>query len=156
MLRVLHPIGDLAGHAFDCVYAPTADGAYACVSRERAWEEGAPRMPRTPEETVRMFLEALLCGDADEASEYLLDPGSMQRFAQAAGAFDAVTPLPPDGTGESAIGVLHAVDENLAHVRRLICTARQDPLGNWRLTGLEEKPCFLTRSLPESGQGSSV
>lgn len=142
-LRCLESVGDFAGHAYLCAYAPTAQGVYRRVSREAAWENGAPRQPRTPEETARAFLEALLNGSAEEAASYLWQPAGAPRLAAAAGAYDAVVSLAPDGSGETALGALRTVNDNIARVRRLVYTARQDATGAFKLATLEEKPCFL-------------
>ena len=71
------------------------------------------------------------------------NPADAQRFAQAAGAYDAVVTLPPDGTGETAVGVLRAESEHIAAVRRLAYSARRDMTGQWKLEAMEEKSCFL-------------
>lgn len=142
-LRALEPVGDFAGHAFLCAYAPGEEGAWRRVSRQPAWEPGAPRAPQTPEETARAFLEALSLGLTGEAVRYVQSPADMQRFAQAADAYDSVVPLAPDGSGETAVGVLRADSEHVAAVRRLVYSARRDAAGQWKLTSLEEKSCFL-------------
>ena len=142
-LRALEPVGDFAGHAFLCAYAPGAEGAWRRVSRELSWEPGAPHTPQTPEETARAFLEATLLGLGGEAARYVKNPADAQRFAQAAGAYDAVVTLPPDGTGETAVGVLRAESEHIAAVRRLAYSARRDMTGQWKLEAMEEKSCFL-------------
>ena len=152
-LRALEPAGDFAGHAYACTYAPDAEGAWRQVAREPAWEPGAPRAPQTPEETARAFLEAWRLGLTGEAARYAgPDPGGAhraeqhsgraERLAAAAGTYDAVVALPPDGSGETAVGVLRAEGEHIAGVRRIAYEARRDVTGAWKLAAMEEKTCF--------------
>ena len=141
-LRALETTGDFAGHAYACTYAPDAEGAWRQVSREPAWEPGAPRSPQTPEETARAFLEAWRLGLTGEAARYAANPRDAARMAGAAGEYDAVVALPPDGSGETAVGVLRAEGENIAGVRRIVYEARRDVTGAWKLAAMEEKTCF--------------
>lgn len=141
-LRALEPAGDFAGHAYACTYAPDAEGAWRQVAREPAWEPGAPRAPQTPEETARAFLEAWRLGLTGEAARYAANPHEAARLAAAAGTYDAVVALPPDGSGETAVGVLSAEGEHIAGVRRIAYEARRDVTGAWKLAAMEEKACF--------------
>ena len=141
-LRALEPVGDFAGHAYACTYAPDAEGAWRQVAREPAWEPGAPRAPQTPEETARAFLEAWQLGLTGEAARYAANPHEAARLAAAAGTYDAVVALPPDGSGETAVGVLSAEGEHIAGVRRIAYEARRDVTGAWKLAAMEEKACF--------------
>lgn len=143
VLRCLEGVGDFAGHAFLCAYAPDENGLYRRAAREAAWENGCARRPDSPAQAARAYLEALLCGFTGEAAGYLLRPEDAAAFAEAAGAFDAVVELPPDGGAETALGALRAEGPRLARVRRLAYAAARDALGEWKLTGLAERPCFF-------------
>ena len=61
---------DLVGHTTLESWRLTPEGL-TLVSSEPAWSGGAPRWPRTPEETARAAVEATLAGLDAEAERYL-------------------------------------------------------------------------------------
>lgn len=143
VLTHVEAVDDLVGHARILVFAPDARGAYSLRSRDTAWRDGGPHWPRTPEETGRAFLEALSFGAAEEAAGYLARPDQLGRFERAVGAFDSVTPLPPDGTGEPRWGVLAIGGENIAAVRRFLFQTIRRPSaqGDWKIEEITEQLC---------------
>lgn len=69
-IRAVATPPDLVGHATLETWRLTAGGLLP-VSSEPAWAHGAPRWPRTPEETARAAVEAALAGLDAEAEGYL-------------------------------------------------------------------------------------
>lgn len=61
---------DLVGHATLETWRLTLEGLML-ISSEPAWSNGAPRWPKTPEETARAAVEAALAGLESEAERYL-------------------------------------------------------------------------------------
>lgn len=61
---------DLVGHATLETWKLTQEGL-TLISSEPAWANGAPRWPKTPEETMRAAVEAALAGLDAEAERYL-------------------------------------------------------------------------------------
>lgn len=140
MLQYIESADDLVGHASICVVAPDMQGNYTFRSRETAWAEGGPRWPRTPSDTARAWLEALQIEGSEEAAGYLLRPELCRQLQQRAGAFDAVTELPPDGTEGVRYGVLHVEEPNLAIVKRLdfIMVRQPSAQGEWKIKDVTE------------------
>ena len=69
-IRAVAAPSDLVGHAVLETWKLTPEGLML-LSSEPAWANGAPRWPRTPEETARAAVEASLAGLDSEADHYL-------------------------------------------------------------------------------------
>lgn len=69
-IRAVAAPADLVGHASLETWKLTPEGLML-ISSEPAWANGAPRWPKTPEETARAAVEAALAGLDAEAERYL-------------------------------------------------------------------------------------
>lgn len=124
-LRALETVRDSVGHARTVLYQPGRDGLTE-LNRQPAWEEGGPRWPRTPEETLRAYLEALQLGLTEEASRYLTAPAAAKILTPP--VVNAVVPLPrpllqaPEGC-PLALGALRLEAPNLGRVRAVCAHA---------------------------------
>lgn len=69
VISLLEP-GDLLGHAAQERWL-LSKGGLTLLASEAVWADGAPRLPRTPEDTAIAAVEACLAGLMDEAESYL-------------------------------------------------------------------------------------
>ncbi len=143
VLHAVEAADDLVGHASISVWAPDAQGNYTQRSREIAWKDGGPHWPQSPAETARAWLEALLFGARDEAIGYFSQANTAGEAARAAGSFDAVVDLPPDGSDGVQLGLLSMRGDNLAAVRKFVFTLSLRPgaQGPWKIDAAKEDPC---------------
>ncbi len=130
---------DIVGHADSVSYRFNADG-FSQVGRRPGWAQGAPRWPRTADDTLCAYLQALRMGLADEATRYLTPEAAAMLTAAPLPVFDAVVSLPhpllaapPDCP--LAQGILHVRQPNLGVVRAVCAHAvpSQHAQGSWLL-----------------------
>ena len=111
---------DLVGHARLEQWLIEASG-FTRVSSEPLWAHGAPRWPRTPEQTLQAAVEAALGGYAAEANGYFAAPLAQESpLAAIGGACDLCAPMkyaPPDA--RPAVGLLRLENARCAAVRPL-------------------------------------
>ena len=128
---------DVAGHATTERWLADASGLQL-LSSEAAWEDGAPRLPATPEETARAAVEAALLGLHDEAERYL-SPALRVRISMKSltDAYQACLSMKPSlSDGLPCVGLLRMERENLGVIHPLQYQAERSENG-WLLTALE-------------------
>lgn len=130
---------DIVGHADSVTYRFGAEGL-SRIGRAPGWVNGAPRWPRTAEDTLCAYLQALCMGLNDEAARYLTPEASRDTAGHPLPAFDTVVALPrlPLGAPPDcplAQGILHVRQRNLGFVRAVCAHAvpSQHAQGSWLL-----------------------
>ena len=119
-IRAMNARGDLVGHATRERWQLAPEGL-TLVSSEAAWEDGAPRWPQSPADTVRAAVEAALAGLDGEAEGYLSD--ALRARAPLAGMRERcdlcveMKYAAPDA--RPCVGLLTLLGEKLARVRPL-------------------------------------
>lgn len=139
-IRAVAAAQDLVGHATLETWRLTPEGLLI-VSSEPAWAHGAPRWPRTPEETARAAVEAALAGLDAEAEGYLA-PALRSRapLRDLRGRCDLCVEMkyaPPQA--RPCVGLLSLEEENLARVRPLYFRAAPSggPQGPYQIEELD-------------------
>ena len=111
---------DLVGHGWLEQWLIDASGL-SRVSSEPVWQHGAPRWPRTPEETLRAAVEAALAGQSAEANGYFAAAAARDDPLAAIGEVcDLCVPMkyaPPDA--RAAVGLARLENARCAVVRPL-------------------------------------
>ena len=132
--------GDSVGHAAREEWQLTPNGLQL-LSSEFAWEHGAPRWPRTPEDTAVAAVEAAMAGLEDEAEGYMLprlrESNPLREIRERCDLCVRMKYAPPGDT--ACVGLLKLEGGSLARVEALCCRAapsgRQD--FPWLLEALE-------------------
>lgn len=142
-VRALLERGDLVGHGTLETWRWTPDGLTP-VSSESVWTDGAPKWPKTPEETARAFVEACLAGLDGEAEGYLAPP-MRQTFDPSAirARCDLCVRLKYAPRGAWAdVGLLCLTGENLARVEAMeyAAIASGSPQGPYKLERIVLSP----------------
>lgn len=124
VVQAFKEAGDFVGHASLCAYRLTPAG-FSALTCQNVWASGAPRWPTTPIQTLRAYLEALIFGANEEASQYLASPDRHT----ALGHFNRVIELrfPLTHAPEHlplALGMLTVVSPTLARVQAVCARAR--------------------------------
>lgn len=135
-LRALTLRRDVAGHAILERWQPDPAGLNL-LSSESCWEDGAPRLPATPEETARAAVEAALLERYDEADGYLAPALRARTTLDGIGeacSMCLAMKYPVPG-GRPCVGLLRAETGSLAVVDPLYYQA-QFIDGRWMLTDL--------------------
>ena len=134
---------DLVGHATKENWQLTPDGLML-LSSETSWIHGAPRWPRTPAETARAAVEAMLSGHDEEAEGYLTP--SMQARIQMddlRSRCDLCVEMkyaPPDCS--PCVGLLQLQGAHMGRVRPLYyrAVAGSGVQGPWQIDQLDLSP----------------
>lgn len=139
-IRAVSSPYDLVGHATLEIWRLTPEGLMM-LSSEPAWAHGAPRWPKTPEETARAAVEAALAGLDSEADGYL-SPALRARypFTGIRDRCDLCVPMryaPPDP--RPCVGLLRLDGDRLARVRPLYfhAIASGHSQGQYQIDALE-------------------
>lgn len=139
-IRAVAASADLVGHATLETWRLTPEGLML-ASSEPAWANGAPRWPRTGDETARAAVEAALAGLDAEAESYLT-PGLRARspLRAIADACDLCVEMKyaPPGA-RPCVGLFSLEAENFARVRPLYYRAVPSggPQGPYQIDLLE-------------------
>lgn len=136
-LRLLHPLGDTAGHAILETWALTPQG-WQLTASEPMWENGAPIRPETPEAAAIAAVESAQLGLSNEAAACFA-PGipCADVLAQAA-SYDGCVPLKyPAPGGEPSVGLMQ-LRGHVLHIIPARYAARPGGLnGAYQITKLE-------------------
>ena len=120
LLTVVRDANDQVGHAALEQWLIDGSGLHR-VSAEPVWARGAPRWPRTPEDTARAAVEAALEGLNGECDGYFAPALARERPLSAVGALcDACVAMkyaPPDP--RPCVGLLRTTGANRGAVRPL-------------------------------------
>lgn len=144
VLRAVALRRDTAGHA--TLERWQLDGVgLMLLSSEPAWEDGAPRLPQSPESAALAAIEAALLGFFDEADSHLT-PALRARYSlDAVGEMcEMCLPMkyaPPEG--RPCIGLLQVDGGNSASVRPLYYQAVQSG-GRWLVSDFSIDELSLT------------
>lgn len=139
-IRALVSRNDLVGHAALESWRATPEGL-ALLSSESVWEHGSPRWPRTPPETARAAVEALLAGLNSEAEGYLapalrnqFQPGEILARCDLCVEMKYAAPDP-----RPCVGLLQLQGGQFARVQPLYYRASPSggAQGPWQLDALE-------------------
>ena len=140
LVRVIVPQGDLVGHAQLETWRAT-ENALVREECESIWESGAPRWPQTAEESAIAALEAAFAGRDSETEGYLAPQfGGILRLRDCIRDFSGCTALKyPLADGRAAVGLLHSLAPNFAHVVPLYYRAAMTggAQGPWQIESLE-------------------
>ena len=139
-IRVVATPPDLVGHATLEIWRLTPEGLML-VSSEPAWAHGAPRWPRTPEETARAAVEAAILGLDAEAEGYLAPAlrarAPLRNLRERCDLCVEMKYAPPQA--RPCVGLLTLEGEALARVRPLYFRAAPSggPQGPYQIEVLE-------------------
>lgn len=133
-LRAMLFQNDIAGHALQERWQLTEAGP-RLLETKPAWEDGAPRLPATAEETVLACMEAALLNLFDEAEEFLSpalrDTGILQQITA-----DCSGCLPMKYPSDSCtIALVQTESGSFARIRELEYRAERTG-SRWLLAGL--------------------
>jgi hypothetical protein len=105
-LQLMHPQGDLMGHAQLETWQRTPQG-WLMRRSEPVWLDGAPHQPQTPQEIVISAVEAAQSGRLYEAQSYLAPLCEGSEVLEQVRAFDGCTVMRyPMPDGEAAVGLM--------------------------------------------------
>ena len=138
-IRALATRDDEVGHATLERWRLTPEGL-TLLGSESAWEDGAPRRPRSARDTAIAAVEAALAGLTEEADGYLT-PALRERapLANIRARCDLCTPMKyavPDA--RPCVGLLRLEAANLARVRPLYYRAVEVERGSWQIEEFEK------------------
>ena len=141
-IRALVSREDLAGHATLETWRITPEGLELAGS-EHVWAQGSPRWPRTPAETARAAVEAMLAGLHGEAEGYLspalrshIRPGEILENCDLCVEMKYAPPDP-----RPCVGLLKLQGDRLARVQPLYYRASPSGglQGPWQIDALESE-----------------
>lgn len=119
ILQLLHPTGDLMGHAQLEAWQRTSQG-WVLSRSEPVWLNGAPYQPQTPEEIAIAAVEAAQDGRMHEAQSFLAPMCMDGNVLEQVRAYDGCTAMRyPIPGGERAIGLMK-LDGALLRITPLI------------------------------------
>lgn len=123
-VRCITRLNDIAGHARAETWLVNEDGLNMEIS-EFMWSDGAPRVPKSPEETARAAAEAAILGIGGEADAFLSPVlrgrGYARERVNGADACVAMKYAPP--SSENAVGLVYTESEYFARVEPLMYRA---------------------------------
>jgi hypothetical protein len=139
----LLPLGDTTGHARLTTW--TFSGGQYTEQQNIVWFDGDPKIPQTPEDTGRAFLEAWALGLTGEAMEYLshdlsggLSEPEIHEFLGAYERIEAARYAPICADGEITLALVRREGEGLFGARPLAirCVEEENDKGKWKIDNI--------------------